>query len=135
MRTKCLTGLKKGVEISKIDDLGGGKLTELQCTLKNKDRIFFETKKNMANKANWRTGKILLYWETDYRKTNNNATTFCRRPLLIEAREVGTYIPASKTGDVLKRFNVYHGLICDNRDQISGRCHDYEVRYLCSSSV
>ena len=29
MRAKCLTGLKKGVEISKIDELGGDKLTEL----------------------------------------------------------------------------------------------------------
>ena len=71
----------------------------------------------------------------DKSKTNDNVIFFCRKPLLIEAREVGTYIPASKTGDVLKRFNVYHGLICDNRDQISERCHDYEVRYLCSPTV
>nr|CAB3265329.1 peroxidase mlt-7-like [Phallusia mammillata] len=55
----------------------------------------------------------------------------CSVPLKIEARVAGTEIPFSQTGDVLKRFSVYHGLLCDNRDQVSGRCHDFEVRYLC----
>ncbi|XP_076810720.1 uncharacterized protein LOC143453323 [Clavelina lepadiformis] len=58
----------------------------------------------------------------------------CRRPLLIEGRVANTTIPAERSGVVLKRFSVFHGLVCDNRDQEDGFCRDFEVRYLCPSS-
>ncbi|XP_076808410.1 peroxidase mlt-7-like [Clavelina lepadiformis] len=64
----------------------------------------------------------------------NRGFPVCRRPLLIEGRVANTTIPAERSGVVLKRFSVFHGLVCDNRDQEDGFCRDFEVRYLCRSS-
>ena len=44
-------------------------------------------------------------------------------------RKDGT--PAQETGDVFEVFDPRKGLICRGRDQESGRCGDYRVRFFC----
>ncbi|XP_039256744.2 salivary peroxidase/catechol oxidase-like [Styela clava] len=55
----------------------------------------------------------------------------CRRPLLIDGRIAGTNISVRDTNDVMKRLSPIFGLQCLNADQERGKCHNYEVRYLC----
>ena len=40
-------------------------------------------------------------------------------------------IPARETGEVFRALGVSTGFICLGRDQPSGRCSNYIVRYFC----
>lgn len=59
----------------------------------------------------------------------------CNTPSAIEARVKGTsqvFTPAMVTSHKLRTFSAEKGLQCYNVDQASGRCPDYEVRFLCA---
>ncbi|XP_013877999.1 cartilage intermediate layer protein 1 [Austrofundulus limnaeus] len=54
----------------------------------------------------------------------------CEHPMGIEA-ETTTGIPAEKTGQKLNTYSKEDGLICLNKEQKSGSCFDYKVRFEC----
>uniref|UniRef100_A0A8C4ZYK6 Cell migration inducing hyaluronidase 1 n=1 Tax=Gadus morhua TaxID=8049 RepID=A0A8C4ZYK6_GADMO len=55
-------------------------------------------------------------------------------PLDIQA-ETHDGVPSNQTGDVLHRVDKEYGLVCLNKDQTHGLCHNYRVRFLCGKLV
>lgn len=39
--------------------------------------------------------------------------------------------PANQTGEKLHKIDKDYGLVCLNKDQPDGICHNYKVRFLC----
>ncbi|CAK8685029.1 salivary peroxidase/catechol oxidase-like [Clavelina lepadiformis] len=69
--------------------------------------------------------------DLEYLANARGTPGLCRRPVDIEVRTVEGKIPASETGDIIRRMRPDYGFTCFNSEQPKGRCHDYEVRYLC----
>jgi len=58
---------------------------------------------------------------------------YCANPSSAQAHIVGSeYIVESAFSDKLRVFNLREGLACYNSDQPSGKCHEYNTRYLCN---
>ncbi len=59
---------------------------------------------------------------------------YCANPTRLEAHVVDSDEPirTNEVPDKLKTFNLQDGLVCLNQDQPSGRCQDYQVRYMCN---
>ena len=38
---------------------------------------------------------------------------------------------ARRSGDVFTDFSARNGFLCDDKEQSSGKCKDYNVRFLC----
>lgn len=55
----------------------------------------------------------------------------CKEIRQIECRIAGSHTPVALAGQESVACDIRNGLRCYNRDQISGRCYDYEVRVLC----
>ncbi|MED6240752.1 hypothetical protein ATANTOWER_027370 [Ataeniobius toweri] len=55
----------------------------------------------------------------------------CPKPLDIESVTVRNMIPADKTGQTFYAYDTSRGFICRNKDQKSGVCKDYQVRFKC----
>jgi hypothetical protein len=57
----------------------------------------------------------------------------CNSPKNIQAMAVGgEYIfSPHQFPDKLKAFNLRDGLVCEDKDQPGGKCHNYETRYKC----
>ncbi|XP_028289907.1 cartilage intermediate layer protein 2-like [Gouania willdenowi] len=55
----------------------------------------------------------------------------CDTPLYIEAMTTGFPTPAGSTGQKFYVYNPTEGLVCRNKDQKWGKCHDYKVRFGC----
>jgi len=79
----------------------------------------WSTWKNRDNPRLSGDSELLIWWFTD--------DDLCLDPVAAEARIVGT-TSLSITENV--DFSLA-GLICNNADQLSGRCSDYEVRFCC----
>ncbi|GAA6104425.1 cell migration-inducing and hyaluronan-binding protein [Tachysurus ichikawai] len=58
----------------------------------------------------------------------------CSNPLDIEAETVDS-VPANMTGDVFYKFDKNYGLVCLNKKQQRGICHNYRIRFLCGKFV
>ncbi|XP_006823092.1 uncharacterized protein LOC102808889 [Saccoglossus kowalevskii] len=59
--------------------------------------------------------------------------TMCENPTGIEARTVGSRIPAESSNQVFAEYNLEEGFLCRSADQAQGQnCFDYEVRYCCA---
>lgn len=59
--------------------------------------------------------------------------SYCDEPGAVEARAVGSdfIFSSNPFPDVLSRFNLRDGLTCLNNQQPSGKCNNYQTRYLC----
>ncbi|XP_018620469.1 cell migration-inducing and hyaluronan-binding protein-like isoform X1 [Scleropages formosus] len=58
----------------------------------------------------------------------------CSNPLDMEA-ETADGIPSSQTQEVFHRNEKDYGLVCLNKEQPDGICHNYRVRFLCGKLV
>ncbi|KAK1888757.1 tRNA-specific adenosine deaminase 2 [Dissostichus eleginoides] len=70
-------------------------------------------------------------WEhlSDLRKENPGK--ICEYPLYIEVVTTDTMTPAISTGENFHTFNPTQGFVCLRKDQKSGGCRDYKVRFGC----
>jgi len=59
---------------------------------------------------------------------------YCTNPTSLSAHVIDSdeIINTSDAPDNLNRFNLQDGLVCLNKDQPSGRCNNYQTRYLCN---
>ncbi|XP_051895336.1 uncharacterized protein LOC127583413 [Pristis pectinata] len=73
----------------------------------------------------------------DYEDLNNLRNEFpnhiCTHPVACEV-ETTSGVPASQTGENIRRCNVSTGFICVNNEQSDGRCEDYRIRFTCPQS-
>lgn len=70
-------------------------------------------------------------WETltDLRKENPGK--ICDNPLYIHAVTADTMTPAISTGQKFEIYNPTEGFACRNKNQTSGYCTNYKVRFVC----
>ncbi|XP_036003222.1 cartilage intermediate layer protein 2-like [Fundulus heteroclitus] len=61
----------------------------------------------------------------------NPGGSLCSKPKYIEAVTVDGEIPAIRTGESFHAYSPTKGLICRNKDQNTGRCSNYKVRFGC----
>jgi hypothetical protein len=59
---------------------------------------------------------------------------WCSNPVSLTAHVIDSDEPISTNAvpDKLNRFNLQDGLVCLNADQPSGRCQNYQTRYMCN---
>jgi hypothetical protein len=59
---------------------------------------------------------------------------WCSNPKYLTAHVIDSDEPISTNAvpDKLDRFNLQDGLVCLNADQPSGRCQNYQTRYMCN---
>ena len=63
-----------------------------------------------------------------------NPNDVCENPVAADARQVGTHVHYTETGQILT-IGRNTGITCQNRQQPGrGRCFDYEVRFCCPFS-
>ncbi|XP_054603988.1 cartilage intermediate layer protein 2 [Nothobranchius furzeri] len=60
-----------------------------------------------------------------------NPDRICIQPLDIQAVTVDGNVPAENTGQRFYAYNTVKGFICLNKDQVSGVCFNYKVRFRC----
>ena len=65
---------------------------------------------------------------TKHKKERPNQV--CQNPIAVQGQTVDG-IFALETGDVFEAYSIRRGLICRGKHQVSGKCYDYRVRYLC----
>ncbi|XP_070705993.1 cartilage intermediate layer protein 2 [Pempheris klunzingeri] len=70
-------------------------------------------------------------WETLSNLKKENPGQICDTPLYIEAVTTDTMTPAISTGEILHIYNPTQGFACRKKDQKSGMCRDYKVRFGC----
>ncbi|KAK5903125.1 hypothetical protein CgunFtcFv8_006933 [Champsocephalus gunnari] len=70
-------------------------------------------------------------WEHLSDLRNENPGKICEYPLYIEVVTTDTMTPAVSTGENFHTFNPTQGFVCLRKDQKSGGCRDYKVRFGC----
>ncbi|XP_013765772.1 uncharacterized protein LOC102205049 [Pundamilia nyererei] len=55
----------------------------------------------------------------------------CDNPLYVDAVTTDTMTPAIYTGETFYMYNPTDGFVCGNKDQTTGKCSDYKVRFGC----
>ncbi|KAI4802339.1 hypothetical protein KUCAC02_020187 [Chaenocephalus aceratus] len=70
-------------------------------------------------------------WENLINLRKENPGKICENPLYIEVITTDTMTPAISTGEKFQTFNPTQGFVCLNKDQKSGDCRDYKVRFGC----
>ncbi|KAK1889523.1 Cartilage intermediate layer protein 2 [Dissostichus eleginoides] len=70
-------------------------------------------------------------WEllSDLRKENPGK--ICDYPVYMKVVTTDTMTPAISTGENFYIFNPTQGFVCRMKDQKSGECRDYKVRFGC----
>jgi len=60
---------------------------------------------------------------------------YCSNPISLSAHAIDSdeIINTGQAPDILNRFNLQDGLVCLNKDQPGGLCHNYQTRYVCSN--
>ncbi|KAL3979666.1 cell division cycle 14 [Sarotherodon galilaeus] len=68
-------------------------------------------------------------WEilSELKKQNK----ICDNPLYVDAVTTDTMTPAIYTGETFYMYNPTDGFVCRNKDQTTGKCSDYKVRFGC----
>ncbi|XP_068432106.1 uncharacterized protein [Clinocottus analis] len=70
-------------------------------------------------------------WETLASLRAANPGKICVKPESIEAVTTDTNTPATSTGDNIYISSPTLGFVCRKKDQKSGQCRDYKVRFRC----
>ncbi|XP_044233372.1 mucin-5AC-like isoform X2 [Thunnus albacares] len=70
-------------------------------------------------------------WETLSALKKQYPGQICDFPLYIEAVTTDTLTPAISTGEIFHLYNPTQGFVCRKKDQKSGTCRDYKVRFGC----
>uniref|UniRef100_A0A8C6SQ84 WxxW domain-containing protein n=1 Tax=Neogobius melanostomus TaxID=47308 RepID=A0A8C6SQ84_9GOBI len=69
-------------------------------------------------------------WETLFALQAEHPGRVCNRPVQIQVETVSGDSMAS-TGNIITTVDVTKGFICKNSAQLSGKCNDFRVRFLC----
>ncbi|XP_076613034.1 cartilage intermediate layer protein 2 [Chaetodon auriga] len=70
-------------------------------------------------------------WELLSSLKSENPGEICDYPMYIEAVTTDTATPAIITGETFYAYSPTDGLVCRKKDQKSGVCRDYKVRFGC----